>query len=55
MKGFHISTPLDVLCGVRKVDNPAKEAEAMAHDLLVIHLAHAKGELKKVDVSEIDL
>lgn len=55
LKGFHVSTPLDVLCGVRKVDNPAKEAEDMAHDLLVIHLACAKGELKTVHVSEIDL
>ena len=54
LKGFHVSSPLDVLCGVRKVDNTANEAEDMAHELLLIRLEHAKGELKKVDVSEID-
>ena len=50
--GFRVSTPLDVLCGVRKVEDPANEAEKIAHDVLRMLLASAKGELKEVDVSE---
>ena len=52
LKGFHVSAPLDVLCGVRKVEDPANEAEKIAHDVLRMHLASVKGQLKEVDVSE---
>lgn len=52
LKGFHVSAPLDVMCGIRKVDDVNAEAERMAHDVLLVHLARAKGQLKEVDISE---
>lgn len=49
--GFHMSAPLDVMCGMRKIDDPKAEAENMAHDMLCIKLEAAKGELKEVDAT----
>lgn len=46
--GMHISTPLDVLCGQRKIEDPAAEAEKMAHDLCLMMQAEAEGKLKEV-------
>lgn len=51
LKGIHISTPLDVLCGTRKVEDPVEEANKMAYGVLLTERARAKGELKEVDVS----
>ena len=49
--GVHVSAPLDVMCGVRRVEDPYAEAEKMAMDLCLIALESAKGELKEVDWS----
>ena len=46
--GIHVSMPLDILCGQRKVEDPIEEAEKMAHDVLVMHLADASGQYKDV-------
>ena len=51
LKGFHVSAPLDVMCGVRKIDDPYSEAEKMAHAVLLMELERAKGQLKEVDVT----
>lgn len=34
--GMHVSAPLDVLCGQRKVEDPDAEAEKMTHDLCLM-------------------
>lgn len=46
--GFHVSAPLDVMCGQRKIDNPVDEAEKMAHDLCLMLQASAEGKLEEV-------
>ena len=48
LTGFHASPSLDVMCGTRKVDDPYAEAEKMAHDVLMMDLACAKGHCKDV-------
>lgn len=53
--GLHIGAPLDVLCGQRTVEDPEKESENIAHAVLMIMLASAKGQLEEVDVSKADL
>ena len=46
--GMHVSAPLDVLCGQRKIEDPAAEAEKMAHDLCLMMQAEAEGKCKDV-------
>jgi hypothetical protein len=48
LKGFHVSAPLDVMCGQRTIDDPKEEAEKMAHDILSMKLSCAKGHFKDV-------
>ena len=48
LKGFHVSTPIDIMLGTREVKDPNEEAEKMAHDVLMMDLAHAKGHDKVV-------
>ena len=48
LTGIHISTPLDVLCGTRKVEDPVNEANNMAHDVLMIERARALGQVKEI-------
>lgn len=54
LKGIHISAPLDVLCGTRKVEDPVDEANKMAYDVLMMEKSRAKGELKEVPMSELE-
>ena len=49
--GFHVSTPLDILCGQRKVENPIDEANKIAHATLKMLLESARGQLEEVDVT----
>lgn len=44
--GMHLSAPLDVLCGQRKVEDPDEESEKMAHDLCLMMRAEAEGKFK---------
>ena len=52
LKGMHISAPLDVLCGQRKVEDPHGEANKIAHDVLKMRRASALRQLKEVDVTD---
>ena len=49
--GFHVSTPLDILCGQRKVEDPGDEANKIAHAALNMLLESARGQLEEVDVT----
>ena len=51
LKGWHVSAPLDVLCGERTIDNPKVEADKMAHDILMMKLSIAQGKCKEVDAT----
>lgn len=53
--GFHVGTPLDVLCGLREVEDAVEEANKVAHDTLLMLLESAKGELKEVTHDELDV
>jgi len=55
LKGIHISTPLDVMCGTRKVEDPVDEANKMAHDVLMMERAKALGQCKEVTGEELDM
>ena len=55
LKGFHVGTSLDVLCGQRKVEDPAAEANRVAESALNMMLASAKGELKEVTHEELEV
>ena len=46
--GMHVSPPLDVMCGQRTIDDPREEAEKMAHGILLIDLACARGQYEDV-------
>ena len=48
LKGFHVSGPVDIILGTRKVEDPNEEAEKMAHDVLMMNLARARGQYKDV-------
>ena len=48
LTGFHVSTPIDIMLGTRKVEDPNKEVEKMAHDVLMMDLACARGQYKDV-------
>lgn len=54
LKGFHVSAPLDVMCGTRKVEDPADEANKMAHDVLMMHRAGALGKWKEISGEELE-
>lgn len=51
--GFHVSTPMDVMLGNRKVEDPNEEAEKMAHDVLMMDLACARGQYTDVTNEEL--
>ena len=48
LKVFHVSTPIDIMLGTRKVEDHNEESEEMAHDVLMMNLIHAKGHYKDV-------
>lgn len=52
---IHVSTPLDILCGQRKVEDPRAEANKIAKDTLLIMLASARGQLKEVTPEELEV
>ena len=52
LRGIHVSAPLDVLCGQRKIEDPTAEAERMAHDLCFMMQAESEGKFK--DVTDLD-
>ena len=54
LKGFHVSAPLDVMCGTRKVEDPEKEAEEMARGVLLMHRAGALGKWKEISGEELE-
>ena len=54
LKGIHVSPPLDVMCGTRKVEDPVAEANDIAKDTLVIMLASTQGKLKEVQPDELE-
>lgn len=54
LKGFHVSAPLDVMCGTRKVEDPAKEAEELARGVLLMHRAGALGKWKEISGEELE-
>ena len=54
LKGFHVSAPLDVMCGTRKVEDPKKEAEEMARGVLLLHRAGALGKWKEISGEELE-
>jgi len=54
LKGFHVSAPLDVMCGTRKVEDPEKEAEEMARGVLLMHRAGALGKWKEISGDELE-
>ena len=54
LKGIHISTPLDVLCGTRKVEDPADEANKMAYGVLMMERARALGQYKEISGDELE-
>ena len=54
LKGIHISTPLDVLCGTRKVEDPADEANKMAYGVLMMERAGALGKWKEISGDELE-
>lgn len=53
LKGFHVSAPLDVMCGTRKVEDPEKEAEDMARGVLLMHRAGALGKWEEISGEEL--
>ena len=53
LKGFHVSTPMDIMLGTREVEDPSEEAEKMAHDVLMMDLACARGQYKDVTNEEL--
>ncbi len=52
--GIHIGTPLDVMCGQRKVEDPWNEANKIAKDTLAILLESARGQLMEVTPEELE-
>ena len=54
LKGIHVSPSLDVMCGTRKVEDPADEANKMAHDVLMMERARAMGFCREVTAEELD-
>lgn len=53
LKGFHI-TPLGFYLNKREDIDPKDEANKIAHDILMMEKASAKGELKEVPMSELE-
>lgn len=48
LKGFHVSAPLDVMCGQREITDVNQEAEKMAHDLCLMEQSVAEGKCEEV-------
>lgn len=55
LKGWHVSAPLDVMCGQRVIEDPMDEAQKMAHDILQIKLELAQGKCREVDVTKEEI
>jgi len=53
--GIHVSMPLDILCGQRKVEDPVDEANKIAKDTLLILLESARGQLMEVTPGELEV
>lgn len=51
---IHISTPLDILCGQRKVEDPREEANKIAKNTLLVMIEFARGQLKEVNPEELE-
>ena len=49
---IHVSAPLDVMCGQRKVDDPVAYSEELAKEVCSILQEHAEGRLEEVDVTK---
>ena len=55
LKGFHVSPSMDNFLNPDKKEvDPKEEANKMAHDILMMEKARAKGELKEVPMSELE-
>ena len=54
LKGFHVSPPIDFYLNTRKDIDTKAEANKIAHDILMMEKARAKGELKEVPMSELE-
>ena len=54
LKGYHVSQPIDFYLNTRKDIDPKAEANKIAHDILMMEKARAKGELKEVPMSELE-
>ena len=52
LKGWHVSAPLDVMCGQRVIEDPMDEAQKMAYDILQMKLELAQGKCREVDVTK---
>lgn len=52
---MHVSMPLDILYGQRKVEDPMDEANKIAKDILLVFLESARGKLKEVTTEELEL
>lgn len=50
---IHISMPLDILSGQRKIENPWEESNKIAKDTLMVMLESARGHLKEVTPEEL--
>ena len=48
LKGFHVSPSIDIMLGTQKVKDLNEEAEKMAHGVLMMDLACAKGHYKDI-------
>jgi hypothetical protein len=53
--GMHVSMPLDILSGQRKVEDPIEEANKIAKNSLLILLESARGQLKEVTPEELEI
>ena len=54
LKGYHVSPPIDFYLNTRKDIDPKAEVNKIAHDILMMEKARAKGELKEVPMSELE-
>lgn len=55
LTSIHISIPLDILCGKRKVEDPREKANEIAKNTLLVMLASARGQLRRVTSEELEV
>ena len=48
LTGLHVSVPIDVMLGTRKVEDPNEEAKKIAYGVLMMDLACARGQYEDV-------